>query len=102
VLQQPLRVGGLALVCALATATLAMVTFVVSNLVLSTVAMLGPALATETSSGGGDPVEGVLVSGRTDRTDEQCRPLRRAEVRGPAGLLDRCAGPRAATGASRP
>jgi hypothetical protein len=93
VLQQPLRVGGLALGCALATATLAMVTFVVSNLVLSTVALLGPAFATGTPADDGRAsVDGVLVSGRADPTKERCRSLRDAEVRGPTGLLDRCAG----------
>jgi hypothetical protein len=102
-LQQPLRLGGLALACALATATLAVVTFVVSNLVLSTVALLGPASAsTPAADSGGDPVQGVLVSGESDDRPHHCRSLRRPEVRGPARLLDHCAGQRDARGATRP
>ena len=58
---QPLRLGGLAVAYALATATLVLLTVVASNLVLSVVAGLG---AGATASAAGDPatVEGVLLS----------------------------------------
>ena len=111
-LQQPLRVGGLALASALATAILAMVTFLVSNLILAVVAGIGvtggvvPEPAGTTGSP--DGVQGLLLSGQTedeDAADDRCR--RRAELilqhsGKPSGVHRRCAGQRGSAGAARP
>ena len=102
VLEQPVRVVGLALACALATATLATVTFVVSNLVLSVIAVLGPAVPPSAAASDDGAVQGVLLSGSTETTQERCRSLRRPEVRGPDGLLDGCTGRRAPGASARP
>src|SRR5215217_5083413 len=75
VLHQQLRVGGLALATTVATATLALVTFLVSNLVLTVVAGLG-GIATEPRAEADPrgPVQGVLLSAQSDEDrDHACR-----------------------------
>ena len=72
-LQQQLRVGGLALATAAATATLALVTFLVTNLVLAVVAGLGLGDMTAQAAvddGSRDAVQGVLVAAEPDEADE--------------------------------
>jgi hypothetical protein len=74
VLQQQLRVGGLALATAAATAGLALVTFLVSNLVLAVVAGLGVGEVTAEAATDDRAVQGVLLSAEpaeTDQTDER-------------------------------
>ena len=69
-LAQPVRVVGMALACAVATATLALVTLLISNLVLDAVAGLSPtqvAASTEDTDG----VQGALVAGRPDAEPER-------------------------------
>ena len=79
---QPLRLGGLAVAYALATATLVLLTVVASNLVLSVVAGLG---AGATASAAGDPAtaEGVLLSAeqQPERLDCDRRRDRGAQPR---------------------
>jgi hypothetical protein len=71
VLQQQLRVGGLALATAAATAGLALVTFLVSNLVLAVVAGLGVGDVTaEAATDDRGAVQGVLLSAEPDEREE--------------------------------
>jgi hypothetical protein len=105
VLEHPLRVVGLALVCAMATATLTMVTFVVSSLVLSVIAVLGPAAPASAMASDGDAVQGVLLSGEQEPAADRCRGAERTERSGTRldqPRADRCAGQRHAAGAARP
>ena len=99
-LEQPLRVVGLALLCALATATLATVTFVVSNLVLSVVAVLGPAVPAADAAPDDGAVQGLLVSGESDPSRYACRDLDRDRPGRDTG--DRCAGQREPRAVERP
>ena len=108
-LQQPLRVGGLALASAVATATLALVTFVVSNLILAVVAGIGltggVVPEAEGATGSPDAVQGLLVSAEPEADDATDR---RACRRHPhptlqqTGKHDRCAERRGSAGAARP
>ena len=66
-LHQPVRAGGLALAYALATSTLVLVAYLVSNLVLSTIGGIGQ-VAADPSTPATDPPAAVLLS--TDREDE--------------------------------
>jgi hypothetical protein len=109
VLQQPLRVGGLALASALATATLAVVTFVASNLILAVVAGIGltggVVAEPEGATGSPDAVQGLLVSAEPEADDavdgRACR--RRAErMTHRDGRHDRCAERSGSAGAARP
>ena len=102
VLEQPVRVVGLALACALATATLATVTFVVSNLVLSVIAVLGPALPASTAAPDDGAVRGVLVSGEQEPAADRCWTGERSAPRLDRVLAARCAGQRDVMGAARP
>ena len=89
---QPLRFAALACAYALATAVLVLVTVLASNLVLTTVAGLGPTTAVGTAPE--PPATAVLLSTAPDqqegRAKQRCQHLRKPEVRGPTGLLDRC------------
>ena len=104
VLAQPLRVGGLALACALATAILALVTFLASNLVLSVIGGigLGPAAGPAAET----PATAVLLSSEArptdERAEERCRSLAKRQVDGPGEQLDRCDGRRPGAGRARP
>jgi hypothetical protein len=102
VLQQQLRVGGLALATAAATATLALVTFLVTNLVLAVVAGLGgvvPEAGADSGAGGRDAVQGVLLSGELEESDGPvCRRVGRESKDRPV----RCHERRASTEADRP
>ncbi len=73
---QPLRLGGLALLCALATATLVLVTTLASQLVLAAVAAVGLVEPAATVPHGDGVVQGTLVSAETDEPgcDASARP----------------------------
>ena len=71
-LQQQLRVGGLALATAAATAGLALVTFLVSNLVLAVVAGLGVGdVRAEAATDDRGPVQGILLSAEPEEPDQR-------------------------------
>ncbi len=88
-LQQPVRVGGLALVYALATSALVLVTFLASNLVLSTIGSIGRVAAEPTGQETAEPEAAVLLSAeprtrgerRCERRDRDTRPQQRAAER---------------------
>ena len=109
-LQRPLHVGGLALASAVATATLAMTTFLVSNLILAVVAGIGltGGIVTDSSgTGSGDAVQGLLLSAEPeDRPACRSRADRPRVQPGPTGAGDatrvRCAGQRGSAGPERP
>jgi len=88
---QPLRVGGLAFVCALATATLVLVAMLGSQLVLSTVAALGLVHAAPPAQPA--TVQGALVSAETHKA--RCE-------RHPRVHVERCRDQRSGAGAARP
>ena len=105
-LQQPMRLGGLALAYALATATLVLVTFLASNLVLSVIGGIGRVTAAPDARPSRDsPAAAVLLSAEPGRKDEAGR---RCERHGrDAGLqrsrdAERCAGQRGSGGSHRP
>jgi hypothetical protein len=109
VLQQPLRVGGLALASALATATVAVVTFVVSNLVLAVVAGIGltGGVVPESAdaAGSADAVQGLLVSAEPEKDragrGRDCRS-RTHLILQRTGKHVRCAQRPGSAGTSRP
>ena len=84
-LQQPVRVGGLALAYAVATSALVLVTFLASNLVLSTLASIGQVAAEPAGQETGRPEAAVLLSSeprtrgeqRCQRRDQGARQQRR-------------------------
>jgi hypothetical protein len=93
VLQQPVRAGGLALAYALATSALVLVTFLASNLVLSTIGGIGRVAAQTANQPTGqqtaEPEAAVLLSAeprtrgerRCERRDRDARPQQRAAER---------------------
>jgi hypothetical protein len=105
VLHQPLRLGGLALTCALATAAVALVTLLASNLLLSVVAAVGPGqsvVGASPTSGEGtdDAVQGVLVAAAAK--ERGCREARLGDRDGRPDRRERCAGQRVGKGGARP
>ena len=105
-LQQPMRLGGLALAYALATATLVLVTFLASNLVLSVVGGIGQVTAASDARPAGDPpAEAVLLSAQPSREDKAGRRCERRAT--DAGLqrardAERCVGQRRSGTPHRP
>ena len=90
---QPIRLGGLALGCALATATLVLVTVLASNLVLSTVAALGGGTGSDARSATDPPAAAVLLSAERDgpgATDRCARWVERDRVDDGRPARDRC------------
>jgi hypothetical protein len=101
VLHQPVRAGGLALAYALATSTLVLVTFLVSNLVLSAVGAIGQ--VAEPASPGADPPAAVLLSSqRDDDAAKRCHRGERRHVEHRRGDADRCADHRRSATRPRP
>ena len=91
-LQQPVRVGGLALVYALATSALVLVTFLASNLVLSTIGSIGQVAAGPTSQEAAEPQAAVLLSAEPRTRGEQSCDRRDRDARQQRGRdAERCA-----------
>ena len=92
-LEQPVRLGGLALTYALATSVLVVVTFLASNLVLSVIGGIGQVTAASRPESA-QPAAAVLLSAPQDtRTDDRVctrQHLRRDTDRRPRHQ-DRCA-----------
>ena len=108
-LQQPLRLGGMALVCALATSALVLVTFLASNLVLSVIGGIGGidgVTATPAARPAGDaPAAAVLLSAEPRRVDEagrRCEGSARDTELQRGRDAERCAGQRRSGASHRP
>ena len=86
-LQQPMRLGGLALVCALATSALVLVTFLASNLVLSVIGGIGPG---DRAAADQQPAAAVLLSSQRQTERQAERQTERQTQRQPADGATRC------------
>jgi hypothetical protein len=101
-LDQPVRAGGLALAYALATSTLVLVAFLVSNLVLSTIGGIGQVVADPSPSADAPPAAVLLSSERDDAKEKRCDRRERHDVEERRGAADRCADQRRGEDRTRP
>jgi hypothetical protein len=101
-LQQPVRLVSLALGCALATATLVLVTFLASNLVLSVIGGIGQ-VAAAPDAPADQPAAAVLLSAEPeDETERRCERRARGVEQQRSSDHGRCAGQRTNGGTHRP